>query len=211
MVPPDAQPDPNRPGLPLILGGWWTTTDSEKRARFIEHILYGHQIGKLEEVDSFLRSLSEDDWHYDQQMNFEPLRDRLCGVASKWQEKYRVSPSIMSAISEYDAARIIGMSEEEYAGRERGITSGFNFIYNDRRYRVLGRRERRSERPESIVIRERPRHYKWDYFIWILYNESYVIREVRLWEVASYEEYFEQKDRMSLRDMRLGENLLHRR
>ena len=51
------------------------------------------------------------------------LRDRLVETAMEWQEKYsvspRVSPIITPAIAEYDAARIIGISEEEYAELER--------------------------------------------------------------------------------------------
>jgi hypothetical protein len=157
---------------------------------------------------STLTSL-DDDRDYGQPMSFDSLRDHLCENAVKWQEKYRVAPNIISAISEFDAARLVGMSEEEYAERERGRTSAAGFIFREMRYQVLGtRREGIRERPESIVIHKRPSNYDWDYLIWIRYNKSYVIQEAWRWDVVLYTEYFNQNDRMTLNDMRLGENLL---
>jgi hypothetical protein len=138
------------------------------------------------------------------------LRDQLVNSILEWQEKYGNAPHITSTISEYDAARLIGMSEEEFAARERGGTPSsreFNFIYREKRYRVQGKR-RFSDRPGSTAIHRKPANYEWDYFIWILYNKSYEIEEAYLWEVAAYKENFDQNDRMPLRDMRSGQRLI---
>ena len=43
------------------------------------------------------------------------LRNQLVDIALKWQQKYGVAPAITSSISEYDAAMMIGMSEQEYS------------------------------------------------------------------------------------------------
>ena len=43
------------------------------------------------------------------------LRNNLVDVALQWQEKYGVAPSITSAVSEYDAAMLVGMKENEYS------------------------------------------------------------------------------------------------
>ena len=37
------------------------------------------------------------------------LRNKLVNIALDWQENFGVAPSITSAISEYDAAMLIGM------------------------------------------------------------------------------------------------------
>lgn len=65
MGSPSPKDDPNNPGLPLILGAWDTTSNTQKRDRFIAQIRYSQKIGKLETVAKFLYSLDkEEDWHY---------------------------------------------------------------------------------------------------------------------------------------------------
>jgi hypothetical protein len=49
--------------VPLILGGWHASTDAEKRDRLIEQIDFSERHIFLEQVNSFLRSLPEEDWH----------------------------------------------------------------------------------------------------------------------------------------------------
>jgi hypothetical protein len=56
--------DPGYPGLPLILGGWRFSTDAQKRALFIAHICYGNSVGRIGELNTYLRSLNKDEWHY---------------------------------------------------------------------------------------------------------------------------------------------------
>jgi hypothetical protein len=52
------------PPLPLILGGWWETSDSEKRERLELHIRWAAEHGILNRVGAFLRSLPENQWHH---------------------------------------------------------------------------------------------------------------------------------------------------
>ena len=44
----------------------------------------------------------------------QELRQNLIRVALDWQRRCGVAPAITSAISEYDAAKLVGMSDEEY-------------------------------------------------------------------------------------------------
>jgi hypothetical protein len=53
------------PSLPLILGGWWYSTDGEKRQVLVEHILWAEKHSVLSETGRYLRSLSEDEWHHE--------------------------------------------------------------------------------------------------------------------------------------------------
>lgn len=52
------------PALPLILAAWWDTPALSKMVRFTEHIEWAAAHGCLEEIHSFLSSLSEDQWHH---------------------------------------------------------------------------------------------------------------------------------------------------
>jgi hypothetical protein len=50
------------PPLPLILGAWDYSTPIEKQLRFKEHLHWAQEQGQLEEIDGFLRSLTETQW-----------------------------------------------------------------------------------------------------------------------------------------------------
>ena len=52
------------PPLPLILAAWWDTPNLMKMMRLQEHIDYALAKGVLPEVDRFLRSLRDDEWHH---------------------------------------------------------------------------------------------------------------------------------------------------
>jgi len=43
------------------------------------------------------------------------LREELISVALEWQDRYGVAPQITSALSELDAALLVGMSESDYS------------------------------------------------------------------------------------------------
>jgi hypothetical protein len=65
----EALPDRHRKGpgweppLPLILGAWWETSDSEKRERFHLHLRWACEHGAAEAVAVFLSNMMRDDWH----------------------------------------------------------------------------------------------------------------------------------------------------
>jgi hypothetical protein len=47
----------------LILGGWWESSESEKRTRLLEQILFAYRHGAINEACDYLTSLSDDEWH----------------------------------------------------------------------------------------------------------------------------------------------------
>ena len=52
------------PSIPLILAAWHDTPAILKMARLAEHIEWAAVHGALPQVESFLRSLKEEDWHH---------------------------------------------------------------------------------------------------------------------------------------------------
>jgi hypothetical protein len=51
------------PPLPLILDGWWYSSDDQKSERFFMHLNWADAHGITDEVLAFLESLSTQDWH----------------------------------------------------------------------------------------------------------------------------------------------------
>ena len=49
---------------PLILGGWWDTSNIEKIIRLQHHLKWAESHGCLPQADAFLRGLPEDEWHH---------------------------------------------------------------------------------------------------------------------------------------------------
>jgi len=121
-----------------------------------------------------------------------------------------VAPSITSAISEYDAARLVGHTDESYGkacvGRT-AVTRGCDFICNGIRYQIKANRP--SGKPGSPVTKAgEAKNYDWDRLIWILYNRDFVIQEAWEWDVAQYRAEFERRTRLAPLDMRKGKRLL---
>jgi hypothetical protein len=52
------------PPLPLLLAAWHRTTPSEKQSRFKEHIQWAADHIQLDEVEPYLRALSEGQWFH---------------------------------------------------------------------------------------------------------------------------------------------------
>lgn len=62
------------------------------------------------------------------------LRNKLVDIALQWQESFGVAPSITSTISEYDAAMLIGMPENEYSEYMKdktAVNKGSDFVFNN--------------------------------------------------------------------------------
>ncbi len=134
------------------------------------------------------------------------IRNKLISVALEWQEKYGVAPSITSALSEYDAAMIVGCTEEQYSKYMQvrtAVSRDVDFVHEGKRYQVKGSRP--SGKPGSPVTKvTQAKNYNWDHLIWILYNKEYEIQEAWLWEKDKYEEMFSGSKRISPKDMRQG-------
>ena len=134
------------------------------------------------------------------------LRDKLVEIALQWQTKYGVAPQITSAVSEYDAAMLVGMSENEYSEYmqdKTAVNKGSDFVFNNVRYQIKSNRP--SGKPGSFVTKvANARNYEWDKLIWILYDKNYIMQEAWEWEVEDYKLEFDSKNRLSPNDYRKG-------
>ena len=137
------------------------------------------------------------------------LRQQLIEVALAWELAHGNVPQITSVLSEYDAARLVGCTNQDYSKCMAGMTAvqrGYDFIHNNMRFQVKGNRPS-GKRGSKVTWVPNPRNYEWDFLIWILYNETYEIQEAWQWRVADFIREFDHVIRLSPAHMRLGERL----
>ncbi len=140
------------------------------------------------------------------------IRYNLVNVALSWQEKFGVAPLITSALSELDAALLVGMSESEYSNfmqSQTAVQKGYDFIFNNIRYQVKGNRPS-GKAGSKVTMVPKAKNYDWDILVWVLYNKEYEIQEAWAWPVDSYKEAFHDINRLSPKHYRGGENLLNK-
>lgn len=137
------------------------------------------------------------------------LRDELVKIALQWQAKYGVAPQITTVVSEYDAAMLVGMPENdysEYMQDKTAVNKGSDFVFNHTRYQVKANRP--SGKPGSFVTMvPKASNYEWDKLIWILYDKNYVIQEAWEWCREEYILAFDSIKRLSPNHYRKGECL----
>jgi hypothetical protein len=137
------------------------------------------------------------------------LRRQLVESALAWERAFGNAPAITTAVSEYDAATLVGLTPELYSVAMQDMTTvqkGYDFKFNGMRYQVKGNRP--SGKPGSFVTWvPKATNYDWDYLIWILYNQTYEIQEAWLWEVSAYKAAFDTIKRLSPSHYRKGTKL----
>lgn len=137
------------------------------------------------------------------------LRQKLVETALAWENAFGNAPSITSALSEFDAALLIGQSADEYSASMQGKTSvqkGFDFEFEGARYQVKANRP--SGKPGSFVtLVPKAKNYEWDFLVWVLYNPYYEIEEAWLWAVSAYIAAFDSVKRLSPSHYRQGKRL----
>jgi hypothetical protein len=52
------------PPTPLILAGWWASSNLDKIVRLRDHLEFAEARTALKEADRYLRGLREEDWHH---------------------------------------------------------------------------------------------------------------------------------------------------
>lgn len=139
----------------------------------------------------------------------DELRNHLVAVTLEWERIFGVAPSITSAISEYDAARLVGHTDESYrkacVGRT-AVTRGSDFIHNGLRYQIKANRPT-GKRGSPVTKVGEAKNYDWDRLIWILYDRNFVLQEAWEWDVSEYRAEFEGRTRLAPADMRKGKRL----
>lgn len=136
-------------------------------------------------------------------------REDLVSAALAWQGRFGCAPAITSAISEHDAALLVGHDDASYAHdcvNRTAVSQGYDFTLGRLRYQVKANRP--SGKPGSFVtLVAKARNYDWDRLVWILYDREYVLLEAWEWNVDAYRASFDGKKRLSPRDMRSGRRL----
>jgi hypothetical protein len=134
------------------------------------------------------------------------LRQQLVDIALNWQNTYGVAPSITCCVSEYDAAKLVGMSDAQYSEfmQDRtAVSRGHDFDFNGVSYQIKAHRP--SGKPGSHITNAgKANNYNWDKLIWIRYDKFYVIQEAWLWDRDKYIADLGCKKRISPDDMRKG-------
>ena len=139
----------------------------------------------------------------------DKLRDRLVRDALEWESRFGNSPAITSALSEYDAAVFVGMSEAEYSTAMKGCTAvqrGFDFMHCGMRYQVKANRPS-GKLGSRVTLVPKAKNYDWDYLVWVLYDTRYVVQEAWIWAMPAYREAFDGVSRLCPADMRKGSKL----
>lgn len=138
-----------------------------------------------------------------------PLRQRLVDIALEWERTIGVAPQVTSATAEYDAARLVGHSDESFARDCAGhtaVSKGSDFSWKGLTYQVKANRP--SGRRGSVVTKVgKANNYVWDRLIWVLYDRHYVLLEVWEWDVDAYREAFDAQAHVRPPDMRRGRRL----
>ena len=156
--------------------------------------------------------MGEDGWARTvnpQESSADELRRELVALALEWERRYGVSPSITTAISEFDAARLVGHSADSFAldceGRT-AVTRGADFCYLGLRYQVKANRP--SGKPGSpVTLVSKAKNNEWDRLIWMLYDREFTLREAWEWTVDDYRATFDAVARLGPADMRRGRRL----
>lgn len=142
--------------------------------------------------------------------NDDTIRGRLVAIALEWQSLYGIAPAITSTISEFDAARLVGMPIAEYSkfmSKQGAVAKGLDFSWEGVRYQVKANRP--SGRLGSrVTLVPKAKNYDWDKLIWILYNTKYEIQQAWMWDREAYRTEFDAVSRLSPDHYRRGISLL---
>jgi hypothetical protein len=125
------------------------------------------------------------------------------------QDRSHERPFITSAISEFDAARMVGHTPEsltlECVGRT-AVTLGTDFCHNGVRYQVKACRSS-GKAGSFVTCVPKATNYDWDRLIWILYDRGFHVCEAWEWAEERYGSEFDAVKRLSPLHMRGGRSL----
>jgi hypothetical protein len=138
------------------------------------------------------------------------VRRSLVDAVLLWERTYGVAPQgVTGAIAEFDAAMLVGHTPQTYSEEMHGATAvrkGFDFCHSGERYQVKGNRP--SGKPGSFITRAgKPTNLDWDTYVWIRYDEHYLVVEAWSWDNATYSQKLDHLARLSPSDIRSGVRL----
>src|SRR5207253_5052902 len=111
-----------------------------------------------------------------------------------------------AALSEYDAACLVGCADADFCEGRRSMTAvskGYDFVFAGKRYQVKANRP--SGKPGSTVtLVAKASNYDFDVLFWVLYDRLYNVVEAWQWDVTEYRTSFVSVNRLSPALMRGG-------
>lgn len=142
-----------------------------------------------------------------------PLRQQLVEVALQWERSYSVLPRVGDALSEFDAAMLVGHTPETFSKAMVGtsaVQKGFDFRWESTRYQIKHNRPSGKKGSKVTNAGNVATNFEWDILVYVLYNEFFEIQEVWQWDVESYQKTFDSgsQKRISLKEMQKGKSLL---
>ena len=139
----------------------------------------------------------------------EDICARLVAIALDWEAKFGVAPAITSAISEYDAAALVGLTPEQHSAGCVGrtaVSAGHDFVFRGQRYQVKANRPN-GKPGYTVTITGKPRNFDWDFLIWILYDSQYQIQEAWVWSASDCQDQLAPKKYVRPPDLHAGTRL----
>jgi len=142
-----------------------------------------------------------------------PLRQQLVEVALQWERHYSVLPRVGDALSEFDAAMLVGHTPETFSKAMVGtsaVQKGFDFRWESTRYQVKHNRPSGKKGSKVTNAGNVTTNFEWDILVYVLYNEFFEIQEVWQWDAETYQKAFDSRSqkRISLKEMQKGKSLL---
>lgn len=157
--------------------------------------------------------------------SFNVLRVSLIKTTLEWEKAFGVAPHITSALSELDAAILLGFRIDKYSDSEvqvfkqanleqkktysdemqgkTAVNKGYDFMFKGRRFQVKANRPS-GKIGSKVTLVPKASNYNWDYLVWILYNQQYQVEEAWMWSAEDYKKQFHDKKRLSPNDYRRG-------
>ena len=138
------------------------------------------------------------------------LREKLVRASLEWESYFCVAPGSTTAISELDAALLVGMNDDDYCAGGQGrtsVTKDTDFIFKGIRYQVTANRPSGKNGSRVTWVKqktEKKRPFGWDRLIWILYDRFYVIQESWEFTADQYRNKFSLATRLTPEKMREG-------
>lgn len=131
-----------------------------------------------------------------------PLRLQLINVALEWERQYSVLPRVGDALSEFDAAMLVGHTPETFSQAMIGTTAvqkGFDFCFENSRYQVKHNRPSGKKGSKVTNAGKVTSNFEWDILIYVLYNERFEIQGAWKWGLKTYQAAFGDRGQKSIK------------
>ncbi|MBF0180503.1 MAG: hypothetical protein HQM03_10825 [Magnetococcales bacterium] len=139
------------------------------------------------------------------------LRNDLLVVGRRWQEQFGMTPINYAVIAVYDAAMLVGMTEEQFAEymQERVLSVGreADFVFERKRYLVKAYRQTDTGGGNRVRYVPKAQHMQWDLLVMILYDAELIVMGAWRMTWDEYIAHCDNKEKLTLEDYQKGERI----